>query len=87
MLLYYIIFITIILPYYDYANCLANYANQVLDGAMACPPEDSRGCDHMGNGSYQESLDTILAEKKCANKRKYNKLCAEVATALNYKSK
>ena len=54
---------------------------------MACPPEDSRGCDHMGNGSYQESLDAILAEKKCANKRKYKELCAKMSTALNYKSK
>ena len=45
---------------------------------MACPPEDSRGCEGMGNRSYQE----FLGEKSCACKRKYKKLCAEVFAAL-----
>lgn len=54
---------------------------------MACPPEDSRGCEGMGNRSYQELLDKLLAEKGGACKGKSKKLCAEVSTALNYKTK
>ena len=54
---------------------------------MACPPEDSRGCKGMGNRTYQEFLEQVLAEKKSACKRSYRKLCAEVNTAVNYKGK
>ncbi|EFN53808.1 hypothetical protein CHLNCDRAFT_136514 [Chlorella variabilis] len=32
----------------------------VLDGAMACPPEDSSGMEGSGSGSYQEFLDQML---------------------------
>ncbi len=63
---------------------------QVLDGAMACPPEDSNGLEGMGNHFYQEFLDLVLAAKNSASfecKRKYMKLCAEVSTALNYKER
>ncbi len=35
---------------------------QVLDGAMACPPEDSNGLDGMGNPNYQEFLDEVGGE-------------------------
>ena len=62
---------------------------QVLDGEMACPPEDSNGLDGMGNPPYQEFLDKVLAAKaktSDAARRKYRKLCASAA-GLNYKDR
>ncbi len=63
---------------------------QVLDGPMACPPEDSSGLEGMGNHFYQEFLDSVLPAKDSASfecKRKYRKLCAEASMALNYKER
>jgi hypothetical protein len=31
----------------------------VLDGAMACPPEDSNGFEGMGNRSYNDFLKEV----------------------------
>jgi hypothetical protein len=37
----------------------SNGAVVVLDGAMACPPEDSNGCEGMGNRSYAKEVDKL----------------------------
>ena len=53
---------------------------------MACPPEDSKGLDGMGNKSYQEFLDKVLDAKAGASardNRKFRELCASAA-GLNY---
>ena len=62
---------------------------QVLDGAMACPPEDSSGFEGMGNGPYQDFLNKVLAARYKSSgsqkyAREYKKLCKEASTALNY---
>ncbi|KAK9802771.1 hypothetical protein WJX73_000857 [Symbiochloris irregularis] len=62
----------------------------VLDGAMACPPEDSNGLEGMGNRAYQPFLDKVLAAKQGTSpkaQRKYRELCASVSSGLNYKSR
>ena len=58
---------------------------QVLDGAMACPPEDGVGLGFgSSNHNYQRFLTEVLAEKRRVSKRKYRALCAEVSRAENY---
>ncbi|KAK9813589.1 hypothetical protein WJX73_008847 [Symbiochloris irregularis] len=61
----------------------------VLDGAMACPPEDSNGLGDMGLQPYQKFLTKVLKAKRGTShrdKRKYRDLCAS-ASGLNYKDK
>lgn len=63
---------------------------EVIDGAMACPPEDSSGFEGMGNRAYQDFLHDLLAAKANASshsQRKFRKLCAEATGALNYKDR
>ena len=62
---------------------------QVVDGANACPPEDSTGLKGMGNRAYQEFLDDLPVRNSTAaeEKRKYRKMCQEVVGAMNYKDR
>ena len=63
---------------------------QVLDGAGACPPEDSNGFEGMGNHAYQDFLDSVLEAKQgmdAKSQRKYRQLCAGASAGLNYKDR
>ncbi|KAI7838302.1 hypothetical protein COHA_007872 [Chlorella ohadii] len=57
---------------------------QVLEGAMACPPEDSKGLEGMGPRSYQEFLDE-WADPKWRTSRDGHETLAEASAALNYR--
>lgn len=63
---------------------------QVLDGARACPPEDSCGCNGMGVHSYKEFLESWEDAKSSGTResqRKLRKLQADASRALNYKDR
>ncbi|KAK9827517.1 hypothetical protein WJX74_007579 [Apatococcus lobatus] len=63
---------------------------QVLDGAGACPPEDSCGCDGMGNWSYKKFLQSWAKFRDggtSASRREFRDLRAEASKALNYKDR
>ena len=53
---------------------------RVLDGAIACPPEDSNGCPDKGNRGY----DAFLAMKK--NTAEYREAVDELLESTNYRS-
>mmetsp|Transcript_66681 Transcript_66681/g.134413 ORF Transcript_66681/g.134413 Transcript_66681/m.134413 type:complete len:444 (+) Transcript_66681:131-1462(+) len=57
---------------------------EVLDGANACPPEDSNGLPGKGCHAYQEFLDAAQASSHLG--RQYREACAEASGALNYKA-
>ena len=61
----------------------------MLDGEIACPPEDSNGLDGMGIQPYQKFMDKVLAAKaetSSKHQRKCRELCASAA-GLNYKER
>jgi hypothetical protein len=56
---------------------------ELLDGRMACPPEDSNGFDGAGSCGYVEMLSNWATMSKTERKR----IKAGVLTATNYKNK
>ncbi|KAL4431490.1 hypothetical protein ABPG75_006746 [Micractinium tetrahymenae] len=58
----------------------------VLDGAMACPPEDSKGLENSGSGGYQEFLDQ-LGDPAYRRSSDYRQLVREASAALNYRDR
>ncbi|KAK9828603.1 hypothetical protein WJX72_000990 [[Myrmecia] bisecta] len=58
---------------------------EVLDGAMACPPEDSNGFEGMGLWDYQPFLDECAALRLKPNKLR--RKCEGCEVSLNYKDR
>jgi len=69
--------VKIISPEESNGKCL------LIDGAWACPPEDSNGCDGMGNMPYAEAIP-ILMDKKAAG---HAKAIKGANSALNWRNK